>query len=92
MWRCTNGHPNYWLELEANFHGRENCIQGRWFLLPAVELQQWQESILASNKTLGTVYHTISLTIHFLRWELELYVARTFHTKTQQEIDSAMNR
>ena len=79
MWRCTNAErsPRYKQEWSLGVRFAVNCIQQRWFILPAFELQTWQKSCLASMPELGTEYHTIDMTLHFLRWELEFYIARS---------------
>ena len=83
MWRCTNPERThkYKQEWSLGIRWNTNCIQHRWFILPALELQTWEKSCLASMADLGTEYHTIAITLHFLRWELEVYVSRSKNNK-----------
>jgi hypothetical protein len=83
MWRCSNAErtPRFKQEWSLGFRGSQNCIQQHYFLLPALELQTWQKSCLASIEELGTEYHTTCLTIHLLKWELDIYIARSKNNK-----------
>lgn len=81
MWRCTNGRPNHKTEWRLHFHPRENCISGRWYLLPAFEFHTWRKSVLASEGGLGREYYTVSLNMQFLRWEFEISIGRSTNNK-----------
>ena len=91
MWRCKNGRPNYAKEFSLHARcGRELVRYHNIALLPCLELRPWDRSCLASNETLGTIYHSVHVSLRWWKLGCEVGFARSIHAKTQAEVDQAM--